>query len=110
MPEREPAVEPLSTLLEQLQLQDGTGKSPPAVAQAQVDLLLARIAALTGWLRGADDTCEASRAAARLLLADVAMIVAQFRGETNALDARLDAAIDAARAALEHSADGPPTA
>jgi hypothetical protein len=105
--DRNPGAEALGAILEQLRLNDGAGSTPPAVTQAQIDLLLARITAVTGWLRRTPDSSDASRAAVRLLLADVAMVAAQFRGNTTALDDRLTRAVEHARLALESTTDGP---
>ena len=95
----------LSLVLQQLRLQQADGKSPSDVTQAQVELLLARIAALTDELRGAHPS-ETSGATARLLLADLAMAAAQFRGHANELGERLTRALDNARLALDDRGQG----
>lgn len=107
MAERASAAHDLTSLLQQLRLSQADGKSPSEVTQAQVELLLARIASLTDVLRGAAESSGTFRVAARLLLADLAMVAAQFRGNTNARGERLTRALDEARLALEHSADKP---
>ena len=88
-------------LLERLRLQlASAGSLPPDVAQTQVDFLLARIAALTEALRGAggDDT---TRLATRVLLSDLALVAAQFRGRANAVGASLTGALDGIRVVME---------
>jgi hypothetical protein len=72
----------LTALLERLRLQEASAKSTAEVTAAQLDITLARIAALTEALRNADDG-EASRLASRLLLGDLATVAAHFRARTN---------------------------
>lgn len=95
----------LTALLQQLRLQQPGAKSPSEVHRAQTDLLLARISSLTGRLRS-DGWDDSSRAAARLLLADLAMVSAQFRGHATAIGEKLAATLDNVRADLERTADG----
>ncbi len=104
----EPAspVDDLTAVLQRLHLHQAGTRSPSEVTQAQIELLLARIAALTETLRGAESN-ESSRIAARLLLADVAMVAAQFRGNTNALGERLTRVLKNVRLTLESTADKP---
>jgi hypothetical protein len=71
----------LTALLERFRL-EASAKSTAEVTEAQLDIALARIAALTEALRNADDG-EASRLASRLLLGDLAMVAAYFRARTN---------------------------
>ncbi len=97
----------LSAVLQQLRLQHADRKSPSEVTHAEIELLLARIALLTETLGGAAQSTETFRAAARLLLADVAMVTAHFRGDTNALSERLTRALEDAQLALERAADAP---
>lgn len=100
-------IDRLAALLQQLRLQQAEGQAPSEVTQAQVDLLLARIASLTEALRGSSDSSAAFRVTARLLLADVAMVTAQFRGNTNAIGERLTRAMENAQLALNRSASAP---
>jgi hypothetical protein len=106
---RDSGPDALGALLEELRVPAGAPGTPAAVTETQITQLLGRIAAVTAWLRRAGDAGDASRAAVRLMLADVAMVAAQFRGNTTALDARLEAAIESARQALERSTDDVPS-
>jgi len=83
----------LTALLERLRLQSAGAASLPEVHQAQLDLLLARIASLTEALRDTKSD-ETSRLAARLLVADLGLVAAQFRGRANDIAASLTRAID----------------
>jgi hypothetical protein len=93
-------------LLQQLQLQASRADTPFDAAQAQSDLLLDRLAALTRALRGADAS-DSSRIAARLLLADVAMTTAGIRGEASAHEASLTRVLDDVREILERTGERP---
>jgi hypothetical protein len=104
--ERASQIDGLTALLQRLRLHQAGTQSPSEVTQAQVELLLARIASLTGALSGAESN-ESSRIAARLLLSDVAMVAAQLRGNTNALGERLTRVLENVRLTLESSADKP---
>jgi hypothetical protein len=90
----------LAALLERLRLpQAGAGLTPEA-ARAQADLLLARIASLTEALR-AGEANETTRLASRLLLSDLALVAAQFRGRANEVSRSLNRVLDEAQATLE---------
>ena len=106
MAERSSQIDGLTAVLQRLRPHQAGTQSPSEVTQAQVELLMVRIASLTEALRGAESN-ESSRNAARLLLADVAMVASQFRGNTNALDERLTRALENARLALESTGDKP---
>lgn len=99
-------IDDLTALLRRLRLHEAGTLSPSEVTQAQVELLLARIASLTETLRGAESN-EASRTAAHLLLADLAMVAAQIRGNTNALGERLAHVLENVRLTLKRAADTP---
>ena len=105
MTQRASPVDDLTAVLERLRLHQAGARSPSEVTQAQVELLLARIASLTDTLRGTEWN-DASRAAARLLLADLAMVEAQFRGNANAIGERLTGTLENVRRILEQTADG----
>jgi len=94
----------LLDILTRLRLQPPDAGSPSAVARGQLDLLMARVAALTEVLKGGRS--EEERLAARLLLADLGLVVAQLRGEANALAATLDEAITSLRAGLDQPLAG----
>ena len=106
MAERASQIDGLTAVLQRLHLHQAGTQSPSEVTRAQVELLLARIASFTPALRAAESN-ESSRIAAHLLLADVAMIAAQFRGNTNALGERLTRALENVRLTLESTADKP---
>jgi hypothetical protein len=107
VPDRASSTGDLTALLQQLRLQDPGGKSPSEVHQAQIDLLLARIASLTDTLRTADWN-DTSRTAARLLLADLAMVTAQLRGRATATSETLATTLEKVRADLERTAGPQP--
>lgn len=102
MPERA-SIDELTALLQQLRLQQPGAKSPAEVAHVQTDLLLARMASLTHTLR-AEEWNDTSRAAARLLLADLAMVAAQVRGNATAIGERLAGTLENVRVSLEKTA------
>jgi hypothetical protein len=83
----------LTALLERFALRPAGAKRPGDVSQAEIELLLARISALTSALQRASGN-EAARLATRLLLSDLALVAAQFRGGTNALAASLTGALE----------------
>lgn len=100
VPDRSPPSDDLTALLERLRLQPAGPASLSEVNRAQLDLLLARIASLTDALRGAPSD-ETSRLAARLLLADLGLVAAQFRGRANDIAGALTRALDGIRCGLE---------
>ena len=102
--------EDLTRLLERLGVERGQAQTPAQAGDAQVELLIARITVLTEALRGAEAN-EAARLAARMLVADLAQVTAQFRGRTNGIRASLDAAVQEMRAALgtDRPAADPPS-
>ena len=82
----------LADLLERFRPERAAGKATPAeIGEAQVQIVLARLAALTEMLRGVELN-EPARLAIRVALNDLATIAEQFRGRTNTM-----------RAALEHA-------
>ena len=95
-------IDDLRALLLQLRLPAPDSKTASDAARAQLDLLLARITALTESLRTAP-LDGAFDSAARLLLADLAMVAGQFRGQATELGERLAHAVERARVALEGS-------
>jgi DNA anti-recombination protein RmuC len=99
----------LTRLLERLTVERGQAQSPAQAADAQVERLAARITLLTEALRGAEAS-DASRLAARLLVADLAQVTAQFRGRTNGIRAALESAVEEMRAAIgaDRAAADPP--
>lgn len=89
----------LTALLERLRLQPAGARTPSEVTQVQLDFLLARIGSLTETLR-ATTSDDAARLASRLLLSDVALVAAQFRGDANAISQSLSKALEGLSAAL----------
>jgi hypothetical protein len=109
---REPA--DLLDILTRLRLQPADTTSADAAVRGYLDLLMARIAALTAALRSGSVEPVQEALAARLLLADVTAVVAQLRGHANELALSLSAALHATRAALDdasgvRAADGDDT-
>ncbi len=97
----------LTALLQRLPLQAAGASTPADATQAQVELLLGRIAALTDALRS-DAAGEVPAPATRLLLADLAMVASQFRGHTTPLSQRLTDVLEQVRITLDKTAaDGP---
>lgn len=84
MPDRAISSDDLVRLLEQRHLPPAGAKPTADVTREQVDGLVARIASLTEALRGAEDD-ETAQLASRMLLEDLALVVAQFRGRANEL-------------------------
>ena len=99
VPDRTSTAEDLTALLERLRLQPAGASTPSEVTRAQLDLLLARIGSLTEALRNADRN-ETTRLASRLLLSDLALVAAQFRGSANAMSASLSHALEGLTRAL----------
>ena len=89
-------------LLERLRLPPAGAKPTSDVTLEQVDVLLARIASLTEALRGAAEN-ETTRLASRILIGDLALVVAQFRGRANELTAALTRARDDIRAEIANT-------
>ena len=89
----------LTRLLERFTVERGRAQTAAQAGDADIELLVARITLLTEALRDAEET-DAARLAARMLLADLAQVTAQFRGRTNGIRASLEAAVDEMRAAL----------
>ena len=90
---REFTLNDLTDLLERFRPERTAGKVAPAeITEAQVQLLLARVAALTDALRGAELN-EPVRLAMRVALNDLATIADQFRGRTNTMRAALAKAL-----------------
>lgn len=108
MSDRVSTVADLTALLDRIRLQPAGTKTPAEVNRVQLDLLLARIGLLTEALRGAVQN-ETTRLATRMLLADLALVAGQFRGDANATSAALTAAVDGIARALAQL-DGPVTA
>jgi hypothetical protein len=103
---RPPGGADLLDILTRLRLQPADATSAAAAARGQLEIVVARIAALTDALRAGGGDADA-RLASRLLLADVGQVVAQLRGEANELAAALDRALEALRSAAQPT--GTPT-
>jgi len=107
----------LAAILTRLRLQPADLTSPAAAAEGQVELLLARVGALTDALRAEPDALRspdaAARAreefqtAARLLLADLGFVASHLRGQTNALSDSLTGALRRLHDALESVGSDP---
>jgi hypothetical protein len=101
VPDRASPSDDLTALLERLRLHPAGRASLSEVNQAHLDLLLGRIASLTDALRDAQSD-ETARLTARLLLADLALVAAQFRGRANDVAGALARAADGIRSGLEN--------
>lgn len=93
----------LAAALERLQLRPAAVLTGQAVTQGQVELTCARIAALTDLLRADTVWSETTRLTARLLLADLGAVSAQFRATANEDAETLTRTIDSIRSLLDHS-------
>lgn len=80
-------------------MERAAGKGASEVGDAQLQLLLVRVAALTDALRNAAPN-DAARAATRLLIADLSSVAGQFRGRANTIRASLAEAEKGLRDAL----------
>jgi len=89
----------LAALLERFPVERVGARGTTEVAESQVQMLLARIAALTDALREAQGS-EAERLAARMLVGDLATVVGQFRGRANTVRTALTGAEQGLREAL----------
>jgi uncharacterized protein YPO0396 len=89
----------LTQLLERLAVERAGAQTSVQAGDAQVEMLCARITLLTEALRDAEAS-DAARLAARMLLADLAQVTAQFRARANGIRVSLEAAVDDMRAAL----------
>jgi hypothetical protein len=94
----------LIAVLERFQLRPAAVAAVPIAAQGQVELACARIAALTELLRRDAAWSDASRLTARLLLADLGAVSAQFRAGANESAAALTQVTDSIRTLLERTA------
>ena len=103
--ERTSSPDPLAGLLLTLRLQPAGMTSPSEAAHAQLDLLFERVATLSKALRDADGGAI-PRVAARLLLADLAMVAAQLRGHATAHSASLASALENVREILDKTGEG----
>ena len=103
MPDRAISPDELILLLEGLRLPLAGEKPAPDVTLEQVDVLLARIASLTEALRGAEED-ETAQLASRILIGDLALVTAQFRGRANELAEALTRARVDIRGELDNTA------
>lgn len=88
----------LLDILTRLALRPADVGSSAAAVRGQQDLLLARVSALTAAVRDAPAGDDA-RLAARLLLADIGLVLAHLRGQATELAAALDEALGSLRSA-----------
>ncbi|MGH9723005.1 MAG: hypothetical protein ACRD8O_22570 [Bryobacteraceae bacterium] len=99
MPGSTLSVHELAGLLERFPLERAGGRTFEEIADAHVQLLLARIAALTDLLRGAEPN-ETTHLASRLLLSDLTIVAAHFRGRANVMRPSLAKALAQLRESL----------
>jgi len=90
----------LILLLERVRLPSAGAKPSSDVTREQHDVLIARIDSLTDALRGAAAD-ETARLASRMLIGDLGLVAAQFRGRANDLVAALTRARDDLRVELD---------
>ena len=102
MPDRAISPEELILLLERLRRPSAGEKHAPDVTLEQVDVLLARIASLTEALRDAKED-ETAQLTSRILIGDLALVTAQFRGRANELAGALSRARDDIRGELDNT-------
>ena len=86
----------LAALLERFRLRPQDVPTLAAANQAQLELAFARIGALTELLRTGHSSDDATRLAARLLLADLGLVSAWFRGQANERAGALARVVDGA--------------
>ena len=99
MPDPTFTAEDLTTLLESVGVPRAGARTQSEVADAQITRLLTRISALTDALR-APSSNDTARLASRILLDDLGLVSAQFRGTANTMHASLEAALTDLRAVL----------
>ena len=92
VPSRKFTLDELTELVERFRPDRAGSKVPHEITESQVQLLLARIAALTEVLRTAE-AGDPARLASRMALNDLATVADQFRGRTNAMRAALAKAL-----------------
>ena len=83
MPDIPPSAADLAALLERFRLRPQDVPTVAVAGQTQLDLAFARISALTELLRSHGPSDDAARLAERLLLADLGLVSAWFRGQAN---------------------------
>lgn len=107
MTERRLATGELTELLERFPVERAGSQAVEEVTGARIQLLLARIAALTAMLRDAapDETADL---VSRLLLNDLAAVAAHFRGRANEMRSSLAKALADLREGHQESIDGQP--
>ena len=93
MPDARPSPSDLAALLERFRLRPQEVPTVAVAGQAQLDLALARIKALTELLRAGEPGDDA-RVAERLLLADLGLVSAWLRGQANETAAALAHVLD----------------
>jgi hypothetical protein len=100
VPGRSLSLDELTSLLERCSSAHAGRQRAATAGQPHVELLVARIAALTEALRDADSN-EVTRLAERMLVADLALTAEQFRAGASAIGSSLAAALDTLRDTLE---------
>lgn len=105
MPEPEFTAADLARLLERFPLERTGDRTFEEVADAQVQTLAARIAALTDMLRDAEPS-QTVNLASRILLGDLTAVAAHFRGRANAMQSMLEQALADPRDERHESTDG----
>jgi hypothetical protein len=105
VPEPEFTAADLARLLERFLLERTGDRTFEEVADAQLQTLAARIAALTDVLRDAEPS-QTVNLASRILLGDLTAVAAHFRGRANAMQSMLEQALADPRDERHESTDG----
>lgn len=92
MPSRTLTLDEVVDLLARFRQDPAGSKTAPEIAESQVQLLLARIRALTDALRDAESN-EAAGLAARIVVNDLAAVADQFRGRAHTMRVALARAL-----------------
>ena len=99
MPDPTFTADDLTTLLESVGVPRAGARIHSEVADAQTTRLLTRISVLTDASR-APSSNDTARLASRILLDDLGLVSAQFRGTANTMRASLSGALNDLRAVL----------
>jgi hypothetical protein len=102
VPGRSLSLDELTSLLERCSSAHAGRQGAVAAGQPHVELLVARVAALTEALRDADSN-DTTRLAERILVADLTLLATQFRTGAHAIGTSLVRAQDTLGDALERA-------
>jgi hypothetical protein len=97
VPDTPPSPIDVAALLERLRLRPQDVSTAAAASRAHIELILARITALTELLERDGVSHDTRRVATRLLLADLGVVSAWFRAQANEAASALSRVLDGAR-------------